>query len=155
MNYQGGYSVPIIAVLCDGRYFYFFEFLDRRHTHRRTPQFSLGTFPDGHWRQVIVDMDPSEDPAAFMYQIRHVSESFYYIFLRGFQTGLQAYWNRSMERSKSEGTERQSTPGWYNATVSAGKALAEAKLAWDQRQENKLEESEMSAMRAVEFLTER
>src|SRR6266487_3201043 len=134
--------------------FIFFNFLDRKKTHA-TPQFSLGKFPDGHWRQAIDEMDPADDPTDFMRQTRLVCESLYYVFLNGYRAGLQAYWNRCVERGKSRGTERQSTPGWHKATVSAAKALEEAKSAWNQRQEEgKLEESKISAKNALQFLSD-
>jgi hypothetical protein len=75
------------------------------------------------------------------------------VFLSGYRTGLEAYWNRSVERSKD--ASRESTPKWHVAKVSAGKALEEAKSAWNLRQENKFEESEVSADRALQFLVAR
>lgn len=43
MNLQNGFRVPIMAVLCDGQYFYFFKF-ERQADGR--PQIFLGEFPD-------------------------------------------------------------------------------------------------------------
>ena len=153
MNFQNGYNVPIMAILCDGSYFYFFKFEDRRQTGS-APQFFLGKFPGGDWRQRIVEANPdNNDPRDFLRQTRLLCESLYYVFLSGYRTGLEAYWNRSVERSK--GTLRESTPKWYVAKVSAGKALEEAKFAWNLRQENKFEESKASAERALQFLVAR
>src|SRR5437763_3495728 len=125
MNFQNGFNVPIMAVLCDGKNFYFFEFQDRRQGHRATPKFSIGKCPDGYDHQAISDLDPVNDTVAFMRQTRLISESLYYVFLNGYRSGLEAYWNRSVERSKSQGTQRQSTPKWYSAIASARKALEE------------------------------
>jgi hypothetical protein len=154
MNLQNGFNVPIMAILCDGSYFYFFRFKDRRQTGS-APQFFLGKFPDGDWRQRIAEANPDNpnDPRNFLRQTRLLCESLYYVFLSGYRSGLEAYWNRSVERSK--GALRESTPRWHNATVSAGKALEEAKSAWNLRQENKLEESKASAEKALQFLVAR
>jgi len=148
MNLQNGFNVPIMAILCDGSYFYFFRFENRRQTGS-VPQFFLGKCPDGNWRQRIAEADNPNDPRDFLRQTRLLCESFYYVFLSGYRSGLEAYWNRSVERSKS------APPRWHNATVSAGKALEEAKSAWKLRQEDKLEESKASAEKALQFLVAR
>ena len=144
--------MPIMAILCDGSYFYFFRFEDRRHS---APQFFLGKFPDGNWRQHIAEANPDNpnDRRDFLRQTRLLCESLYFVSLSGYQAGLEAYWNRSVERSKD--TLRESTPKWHVAKVSAEKALEEAKSAWNLRQEDKYEESEESADRALQFLVTR
>jgi hypothetical protein len=43
MNLQNGFNVPIPAILCDGTYFYFFKFEDRRQAGS-APQFFIGKF---------------------------------------------------------------------------------------------------------------
>ena len=152
MNFQNGFNVPIMAILCDGKYFYFFKFVDRRQAGG-APPFFLGKFSETHWRQPIAEMGSTDDPRDFLRETRLLCESIYYVFLSGYRSGLEAYWNRSLERSKS--ALRESTPKWHNAKVSAGKALEEAKSAWNLRQGNKLEESNASAERALRFLVTR
>jgi len=145
-----------MAILCDGSWFYFFNFVDGRPAGN-AQQFFLGKFPDGSWRQCIVEMnsdDPDDDDAKdFLRQTRLLCESLYFVFLSGYQAGLEAYWNRSMERSKD--AFRESTPKWHVAKGLAEKALEEAKSAWNLRQEDKYEESEVSADRALQFLVAR
>jgi hypothetical protein len=143
--------MPIMGILCDGNWFYFFKFEDGRQAGRAS-KFFLGTFPNGDWRQPIVERNPN-DPKEFLRQTRLLCESLYFVFLSGYQAGLEAYWNRSVENGK--GAPRESTPKWYMAKVSAGNALEEAKSAWNLRQENKLEESNASADRALQFLRTR
>ena len=148
--------MPIMAILCDGTYFYFFKFVDGRPAGN-APQFFLGRFQDGSWRQPIAETkvdNPNDDDAKdFLRQTRLLCESLYFVFLSGYQAGLEAHWNRSVERSKE--TLRESTPKWHVAKVSAEKALEEAKSAWNLRQEDKYEESEESADRALQFLAAR
>jgi hypothetical protein len=82
-------------------------------------------------------------------------DSLYYVFLNGYQSGLEAYWNRSVEKGKAQGEGRQLTPGWHRAKELARGALEEAKSAWNQYRDGELEESKTSAERAVQFLAER
>jgi hypothetical protein len=138
-----------MAILCDGSSFDFFKFVDGRLAGN-VPQFFLGKFPDGSLRQRIAQMNP-EDPRDFLRQTRLVCESLYFVFLSGYQAGLEAYWDRSVSKE----TPRESTPKWHVAKVSAGKALEEAKSAWNLRQEDKYEEAEESAGRALQFLVAR
>jgi len=146
-----------MAILCDGVYFYFFKFEHRRQ-EGSAPQFFLGRFPNGSWRLHIAEAtldDPTkpEDSTDFVRRTRLLCESLYFVFLSGYQAGLEAYWNRSLERSKN--ALGGSAPKWHVGKISAGKALEEAKSAWNLRQENKFEESEVSADRALQFLVAR
>ncbi|OCK97655.1 uncharacterized protein K441DRAFT_675041 [Cenococcum geophilum 1.58] len=151
VNDQNGYQIPIMAVLCDGKSFYFFQFLNQRRANG-SPQVFLGEFADGH---MDIELTPGTDPQTFYRQIRNTCESLYYVFLSGYQSGLEAYWNFSVERGKAEGKGRDSTPGWHKAKVQAKKALKEAMSAWDLCHEGKLTESKESAERAAQFLAER
>jgi hypothetical protein len=145
-----------MAILCDGTYFYFFKFVDGRPAGN-AQQFFLGRFQDGSWRQRIAETkvdNPNDDDAKdFLRQTRLLCESLYFVFLSGYQAGIEAYWNRSMERSKQ--ANRESTPKWHIAKLLAERALEEAKSAWNLRQEDKYEESEESANRALQFLATR
>ena len=140
-----------MAILCDGKKFYFFKFLNQRQANG-SPQVFLGEFDSGH---TDIELTPSTDPQTFYRQIRNICESLYYVFLSGYRSGLKAYWNRSVERGKAEGKGRYSTPEWYEAKVQARKALKEAISAWDLCHEGKLAESKESAERAAQFLAER
>jgi hypothetical protein len=145
-----------MAILCDGSFFYFFKFVDGRPAGNAI-QFFMGKFPDGSWRQPIAETnsdDHDENNARnFLRQTRLICESLYFVFLSGYQAGLEAYWNQSMERSKN--APRESTPKWHVAKVCAEKALEEAKSAWNVRQEDQYEESEVSADRALQYLVTR
>jgi hypothetical protein len=148
MNLQNGFNVPIMAILCDGSYFYYFKFEGRRQAGNASP-FFLGTLPDGFSQQRIVQPNSGN----FLRQTRFICDTLYYVFLDGYRSGLEAYWNRSMERGRN--ALRESTPRWHNAKVLAGKALEEAKSAWKLRQEDKLEESNASAETALQYLKAR
>jgi len=129
---------------------------DRRNN--KLPQLFRGVFANGD--QVVqidhgIEQLPSMDYRAYVRQVRRTCDALYYVFLRGYTTGLEAYWNRSVERGKSQGEGRESTPGWYNATVMAKRALGEAVSAWNLHQEGELEESKVSAEKALQFLIER
>ena len=158
MNYQDGYHLPILGLLCDGRYFYFFQFVSGRQENT-SPQFSMGIFPDGTRRISIESPEQGSDSTLYcqakVREIRNACDCLYFVFLRGYQSGLEAYWTRSVERGKAAGKERTSTPGWDKAKIMAGKALEEAISAWNQHHKGKLAESKASAERALQFLTQR
>ena len=122
---------------------------DKQVVHHRSSQAHCQTAPGDNalLRRIPTNSDD------FLRHTRLLCDSLYYVFLSGYRTGLEAYWNRSVEKSKD--ALRESTPRWHNATVSARKALEEAKSTWNLRQENKLEESKTSAERALQFLVAR
>ena len=144
-----------MAVLCDGKSFYFFNFMDRRRTRSEVPQLTVGQFGNNDWRQYVLGMQ-HDNPTAFVRQTRRISESLFYVFLSGYRAGLEAYWNFSVEKGRAQGREkRQSTPGWHKAMTLAGEALEVAKLASVQLEENKVAESKESAEKALKLLAER
>jgi len=114
MNSKNEYHIPIMAILCDGKEFNFFRFLNQRQ-EKASPQIFLGEFADDHGA-ISIELIPSTDPQTFYRQIRITCDTLYCVFLSGYQSGLEAYWNRSMERGKAEGKGRDSTPGWYKAS---------------------------------------
>jgi hypothetical protein len=122
---------------------------DKQVVHHRSPWARYQTAPRNN---ALLRRIPTI-PRDFMRRTRLLCDSLYYVFLSGYRSGLEAYWNRSMERSKV--ALRESTPRWHNAKISAGRALEEAKSAWNLRQENKIEESNASAERALQFLVAR
>ena len=120
-----------------------------------SPKLFRGKFANGDQVVRIDEQLPSTDRRTHVRQIRRICDSLYYVFLSGYEAGLKAYWNRSLERGKSQGKGRESTPGWHNAKVMARRALEEAVSAWAQYHEDRLEESRISAEKAHQFLIER
>ena len=142
-----------MAILCDGKEFFFFQFPNERQENA-SPQIFSGKFANDY-ATTSIELNSSTDPQAFYRQIRIICDTLYYVFLSGYQSGLEAYWNRSLERGKAEGKGRDSTPGWLKAKVQAKNALEQAISAWDLYHEGKLTDSIDSAERAAEFLAER
>jgi hypothetical protein len=144
-----------MAVLCDGETFSFYKFINK-HYANLSPQISLGKFPDGS-TEVGIDDTKAQGPShdAFYRKLRKACDAFYYVFLNGYRTGLEAYWKASMERGKAQGKPRDSTPEWQKAIVYATEALEEAISAWNLYNDGMLTESKASAEKAVQFLAER
>jgi len=142
--------------LCVGKHLYFFQFVDQRQANASLQLF-LGRFANSDRRVNLddIELNPSADSRAFVRQIRNICDSLYYVFLSGYQSGLEAYWNRSIEKGKAQGKGQESTLGWHRAKVLAKEALEEAKSAWNQYYDGKLAESKTSAERAVRHLAER
>ena len=144
-----------MAVLCDGFNFYFFKYVDRRQTRSAGAQFFLGKFASGDTTQPIPARDPGIDIADFYHQSRTLCESLYYIFLRGYQSGLETYWHHSVEQAKAKGRGTPSTQKWQNAVLLAKDAITAAKLGRIQWEEDKVEESKKSAQEALECVVKR
>jgi hypothetical protein len=150
-----GFDVPIMAILCDGNNFFFYRFMGECCEASR--QLFLGEFPNGGMGIHIEDMfvGAAVDPLSFYRNLRRICDTLYYVFLSGYQSGVEAYWKRSVEKDKTEGKGRESTSDWHKVTVLASKALEEAKSAWNLHNGGKVKESEESAKRAAKFLAER
>jgi len=151
-----GYDVPIMAILCDGQGFYFYRFVNKVHA-KASPQFFLGEFLDGSTQ---IDLDDTSrkrglSPITFYQRLRRACDAFYYVFLSGYRTGLEAYWKSSVEKGKAQGKARDSTPGWHKALVHATEALEEATVAWNLYNEGKIDDSEASGEKAAKLLAER
>jgi hypothetical protein len=145
--------LPILGILCDGAQFQFFEFQKRKGAG----QFRLGEFANGDKRIAVVSpsrWDPNLDTQQAVLQIRSVCEALYYCFLRAFSIGLNAYWNRSIERSKAEDKERDSTSRCKNAVTLSERALEEAKHGRVQYEKGKLAASQTTAENVVKTLVQ-
>jgi hypothetical protein len=145
-----GYDVPIMAILCDGQGFYFYRFINKVHA-KASPQFFLGEFLDGSTQ---IDLDDASrerglSPKTFYQRLRRACDAFYYVFLGGYRTGLEAYWKSTAERGKTQGKARE-------AMVHATQALDESVFAWNLYNEGgKLDESRASAEKAAQLLAKR
>ena len=151
-----GYNVPIMAVLCDGRSFSFYKFVDKGSANE-FPQFSVGVFPDGDRRIYIDDISQlvNIDSRRYYRNLRKTCDALYYVFLSGYRSGIDAFWHQSLAHSISQGKGRDSIPKWFEAVVQADCALDEATIAWQLYDEGQLEASKASAERAIQFLAER
>ncbi|KAI9786810.1 MAG: hypothetical protein M1839_005041 [Geoglossum umbratile] len=154
MNTQNGFDIPIMAILCDGKSFRFFKFIRQSRTHNTKPQLFLGQFVGGFEEEPIYEMARGTSPADFIRRSRRLCESLFYVFLDGYNTGLEGYWNRSVEKGKSEGKGRDSTPGWVKAKNLAKEALEEGQVAWNLHNEGKIDESKVSAENALKLLAQ-
>jgi len=144
-----------MAVLCDGRCFHFYRFVNKHHA-KASPQIFLGVFPDGS-KKVNLDDSAEVDLSfeTFIKRLRRACDTFYYVFLSGYRSGLEAYWKSSVEKGKAQSKARDSTPGWYTALVHATQALEEAISAWNLYSEGKLDESKASGEKAAQLLAKR
>ena len=141
-----------MAILCDGKTFTFYKFVNKQHAK---PQIFLGEFPDSLSHIGIDDTSPGSIRSdAFYQRLRRACDAFYYVFLSGYRTGLEAYWKR-VEKGIAQGKARDSTPGRQKAIVHATEALEEGISAWNLYNEGKLDESKASAEKAVRLLAER
>ncbi|KAN0079175.1 hypothetical protein V8E54_004389 [Elaphomyces granulatus] len=155
LNHQNGYDIPIMAILCDGHGFYFYKFINKAHP-KSSPQLFQGEFPDGSTK---IDLDDASPKGGLSFEtlikkLRRACDTFYYIFLSGYRTGLEAYWQSSVEKGKAQGKERDSTSKWQEAMLHASQALEEALVAWNLYNEGKVDESKASGEKAAQLLAE-
>ncbi|OXV07632.1 hypothetical protein Egran_04603 [Elaphomyces granulatus] len=154
-NRQNGFNLPILGILCDGEQFNFFEF--QKKGTGQAGQFRLGVFPDGSKRVATANpssLDSNFNTQQAVLQIRSVCEALYYCFLRAYSTGLGAFWHRSLEKSRSEGKTRDSTPKWGHAVTLSTQALNEALAARVQYERGELDASQETAESAVRTLSQ-
>jgi len=133
----------------------FFEF--QRKGTGQAGQFCLGVFPDGSKRVATANpssLDSNFNTQQAVLQIRSVCEALYYCFLRAYSTGLGAFWHRSLEKSRSEGKTRESTPKWGHAVTLSTQALNEALAARVQYERGELDASQETAESAVRTLSQ-
>lgn len=156
MNAQDGFEVPILAMLCDGRDF-FFKYEANVHVGSALPIFARGAF-GGNTKNTIISVPDSacqSNPEDFVGNIGRLSEILYYVFMNGYISGLEACWKCDGSKGAAEGSSQSSTPSWHNALVTAKSALEQAMLACSKREQDKVEESEILAKKAHELLKER
>ena len=157
MNAEDGFEVPILAILCDGRDFFFFKYEANMHVGSALPIFARGAF-GGNTKHTIIsipDLACQPNPEEFVGNIRRLSEVLYYVFMNGYISGLEACWKCDSSKGTAEGRSQSSTPSWHNALVTAKSALEQAMLACSKREQDKAEESEILAKKAHELLKER
>jgi hypothetical protein len=154
MNFQSGYSTPVFGILCDGSTFHFFKFSGGR-TRSAEPQFFCGEFPNGAKEQQIPLALRSSNVEVLYSQARALCESLYYVLLLAYNIGLEAHFNRSIDRPKAKGKGRESIPKWQNAVSLSKEALRLALLAETEWQNKEIEKSKGSAEKAVQLITKR
>lgn len=110
MNTQGGFEVPILAILYDRNNLYFYKFDE----YNQKPRFLKGTFENGCFKMLVFTrIDYKTHLKRFVGQNRCVSKLLYYIFLIKYVTGLEVHWNCSIAAGKAEGQPRPWTPMWH------------------------------------------
>lgn len=157
MNAEDGFEVPILAILCDGRDFYFFKYEANMHAGCALPIFARGAFGGNttHTILSVPDLARQSNPEDFVGNVRRLSEVLYYVFMNGYISGLEACWKCDSSKGTAEGRSQSSAPSWHNALVTAKSALEQAMLACSKREQDKAEESEILAKKAHELLKER
>jgi hypothetical protein len=77
------------------------------------------------------------------------------VMLSAYIAGMKAYYNRSQEKGKNQGSKRPSLDGWDLARRSAERALAEFREAEGQRKRGDLDSADATVGRALLSLQER
>jgi hypothetical protein len=91
----------------------------------------------------------------FILQLRCACETVFDVMLSAHIEGLKAYYVRSEEKGKKEGSERPSLDGWVQALQSANRALVVFREAEVQRKDGDLDSADATADQALLALHER
>ena len=91
----------------------------------------------------------------FILQLRCACEVIFDVMLSAYITGLKAYYSRSQEQGKKQGSKRPSLDGWDRALQSAERALAAFREAEGQREGGDLDSADATVDQALLALQER
>ena len=100
-NGRNGFPpTPVYGILCDGQSFRFFSF----DGSTEPPTISQGVFgPEEHQTLSLTDL--TSTPTGFILSLRPVCEIIFSFLLLGYTTGLQGYYERSVEMGLADSGE--------------------------------------------------
>ncbi|KAF8224600.1 hypothetical protein L208DRAFT_1310410, partial [Tricholoma matsutake] len=152
-NSSHKFSLPIHCVFTDGWTFEFFKF-----ERNPTPSFIRGCFlgDPKHLRRglEILNFASMKTSLPFILQLRCACEVIFDVMLSAYITGLKAYYSRSEEQGKKQGSKRPSLDGWERALQSAERALAAFREAEGQREGGDLDSADATVDQALLALQE-
>ena len=143
----------VYGILCDGTHFEFFSF-DGSTT---PPTVSRGVFRTAESTPIdtlTVANYRSVSPITFILSLRPICETLFFFFLLAYTSGVEAYMERSIKRSKEENRARQSTLGWTEAHKVGLQAMKFALIAAEKAAARDCAENEITE-KAMEFLQQR
>ncbi|KAM6492144.1 hypothetical protein JOM56_011868 [Amanita muscaria] len=152
-NSARGFSLPIHCIFTDGLIYEFFKF-----ERNPKPSFIRGCFPgdpDHLLRGLKVpDYSFMRTTLPFILQLRCACETIFDIMLSAYIAGLKAYYIRSEENGRKQGSKRPSLDGWDRALQSADRALAGFREAAVQRKDGDLDSADATVDQALLALQE-
>lgn len=93
MNAEDGFEIPILAILCNRRNFYFFKYKAYMYVSSALLIFSRGAFGGNtnHTILSIPDLARQSNIEDFVGNIKRICEVLYYVFMNRYILGLEAY----------------------------------------------------------------
>ncbi|KAF3903378.1 hypothetical protein ABW20_dc0105785 [Dactylellina cionopaga] len=158
-NEKQGFSVPIVGILCDGSSFEYFSYDGYSKSFSRGLLVSKSTPGSTAIARVTLPPITQATGVEYIRGLRPLCESFYFLLLKGFLAGLEAYIRRARDYGGGDGTRNYGFEGEWelalakavfarNKSVEAGEVAIEGdvpkaeKLAEESR--SLLDESLMS-----------
>ncbi|KAF8233174.1 hypothetical protein L208DRAFT_1268124, partial [Tricholoma matsutake] len=152
-NSTQNFSLPIHCIFTDGWAFEFFKF-----ERNPNPIFIRGCFPGdpAHLRRglKVPDFTAMKTSLPFILQLRCAWGIIFDVMLSAYIAGLTAYYDRSEDKGKNQGSKRPSLHGWDRALQSAKRALAAFREAEDQREGGDLDSADTIVDEALLALQE-
>lgn len=154
-NEKQGFSVPILGILCDGSSFEFFSYDGYSKTFSRGLLVSKSI--PGSTAIARVTLPPITQATGIEYirALRPLCESFYFLLLKGFLAGLEAYIRRARDYG-SDGSRNYGSEGqWELALAKAVFARNKSVEAGETAMDGHIQKAERLADEAKALLEER
>ncbi|EPS43101.1 hypothetical protein H072_2928 [Dactylellina haptotyla CBS 200.50] len=103
-NEKQGFSVPIIGILCDGSSFEFFSYDGYSLTFSRGLLVSRSVPGSTAIARVTLPPITQATGVEYIRALRPLCEAFYFLLLKGFLAGLEAYIRRARDYGATDGT---------------------------------------------------
>jgi hypothetical protein len=145
--------VPVFGVLCDGSTFEFFKFQEQGNSYT----FSRGCIPGDPqpFQQGLPISNPSINPKLFLKELRIISETLFDIMLQAYTSSLEAFRDRSVERSKKTNVPRKSPTKWEDALQSVCSASDKCRKADESRINGRIKDANSIAQEGFQDLASR
>ncbi|KAF3214506.1 hypothetical protein TWF679_004874 [Orbilia oligospora] len=103
-NEKQGFSVPIVGILCDGSSFEYFSYDGYSKSFSRGLLVAKSTPGSTAIARVTLPPITQATGVEYIRALRPLCESFYFLLLKGFLAGLEAYIRRARDYGAGDGT---------------------------------------------------
>ncbi|EWC46289.1 hypothetical protein DRE_04460 [Drechslerella stenobrocha 248] len=154
-NEKQGFSVPILGILCDGSSFEYFSYDGYSKSFSRGLLVARSTPGSTAIARVTLPPITQATSVEYIRALRPLCESFYFLLLKGFLAGLEAYIRRARDYGAGDGTRNYGSEGeWELALAKAVFARNKSVEAGEMAMEGGIQQAERLADEARALLDE-
>ncbi|KAK6354288.1 hypothetical protein TWF730_008700 [Orbilia blumenaviensis] len=155
-NEKQGFSVPIVGILCDGSSFEYFSYDGYSKSFSRGLLVAKSTPGSTAIARVTLPPITQATGVEYIRALRPLCESFYFLLLKGFLAGLEAYIRRARDYGAGDGTRNYGSEAeWELALAKAVFARNKSVEAGETAIEGNVQAAEKIAEEARMLLEER